>query len=55
MKEKLIDQCQDPTQKFKVELPCQLAERLERHARENDTTIANIIIESLDTFFREND
>ena len=55
MKEKLIDQCQDPTQKFKVELPCQLAERLERHAKENDTTITSIIIESLDTFLRGKD
>ena len=55
MKENLIDQCQDPTQKMKVELPCQLVERLERYAKEKNTTIAGILIESLDHFLREND
>jgi hypothetical protein len=33
------NECSDPTQNFTVELPCQMVERIERYAKENETTV----------------
>ncbi|WP_022667551.1 hypothetical protein [Desulfospira joergensenii] len=53
MKEENISkECSDPTQTFTVELPCQLAERIERYARESGTPISGVLVEALDNFLR---
>jgi hypothetical protein len=44
--------CSDPTQSLSVELPCQLVERVERHAKENGATVDGVLIEALDDFLR---
>ncbi len=53
MIEDIKDQCQDPTQSITIELPCPLAERLERYAKENGTDIPGVLIEALDGFLRK--
>jgi hypothetical protein len=49
------NQCSDPTQNFTVELPCRMVERIERYAKENGTTVGNVLIEALDVFLRKVD
>jgi len=51
--ENFKDQCSDITKEFNINIPCRLAERAEAYASKNDTTIAGVIIEALDTFLRE--
>ena len=46
-------QCNDITKEFNIQIPCLLAERVEAYAKKNNTTIASVIIEALDTFLRE--
>jgi len=46
------NECTDPTQNFTVELPCQMVERIERYAKENETTVEGVLIEALDNFLR---
>ncbi len=53
MTEELKDQCQDPTQSLTVELPCQMVERIERYAKKNETSVAGVLIEALDSFLRK--
>ena len=53
MAEETKDQCQDPTQTLTVELPCQMVERIERYAKDNETDITGVLIESLDSFLRK--
>ena len=55
MSEKTVsNDCLDPTiQSLTVHVPCQLVERVERYARDNDYTIAGVLIEALDKFLRE--
>lgn len=52
MTKEIKDQCQAPTDKLTVELPCQMLERIERYAKENDMDIAGVLIEALDGFLR---
>lgn len=49
----IINECKDPTQTVTIELPCALVERVDNLARENDTTLSNILIEALDNFLRK--
>jgi len=53
MTEETKDQCQDPTQALTVELPCQMVERIERHAKNNETSVAGVLLEALDSFLRK--
>ena len=46
------DQCTDPTQTMTIDIPCALAERVEKYAEENETDFSGVIIEALDTFLR---
>ncbi len=46
------NECSDPTQTLTVELPCQMVERIERYARDNETDITGVLIEALDSFLR---
>ena len=47
-----LTKCSDDTKKITVHLPCQLAERTERYAKENGNTLTGVVIEALDTFLR---
>ena len=51
-KSSLNNQCRDLTQSMTFEIPCGLAERVEKYAEENDTDFSGVIIEALDTFLR---
>jgi hypothetical protein len=44
--------CDDDTQPFTIHLPCRLAERAEKYAKDNDDTVTGVVIEALDTFLR---
>lgn len=47
-----LAECADDTKAITIRLPCQLAERAERYARENGNTVTGVVIEALDTFLR---
>jgi hypothetical protein len=49
------NECADPTQNFTVELPCRMVERIERYAKENGTSVGNVLIEALDGLLRRMD
>lgn len=44
--------CTDATHQITIHLPCRLAERVDKYAIENGTTITNVVIEALDQFLR---
>jgi hypothetical protein len=44
--------CNDDTQQFTIHLPCRLAERAEKYAKDNGHSITGVVIEALDTFLR---
>jgi hypothetical protein len=44
--------CADDTQQITIHLPCRLAERVDKYASENGSTITNVVIEVLDQFLR---
>jgi hypothetical protein len=44
--------CTEDTQTFTIDLPCKLAERIEKYANEMGGTITGVIIEALDVFLR---
>jgi len=45
-------QCADMTKEFSIQIPCILAERVEAYAKDNNTSIAGVVIEALDAFLR---
>ena len=49
----ILKECKDPTQSITVDLPCAMAERIQKLAKEKDTTLSNILIEALDSFLRK--
>jgi hypothetical protein len=51
----ITNQCADPTQTLTVEIPCALAARVERYAKETGSTVTGVLIEALDTFLRKAD
>jgi hypothetical protein len=44
--------CSDDTQQITIHLPCRLAERAKKYAKENGNTVTGMVIEALDTFLR---
>ena len=44
--------CTDDTQLFTIHLPCRLAKRAEKYAKNNGYTVTGVVIEALDTFLR---
>ncbi len=49
----LINECSDPDkQSVTIELPCEMATRVQKLAEANNTTLSNILIEALDSFMR---
>ena len=53
--ENILNECKDPTQSLTIEIPCVMAERVQKLADEKQTTLANILIEALDSFLRKKD
>ncbi len=51
----ILNECKDPTQSITIELPCAMAERVAKLAKEKETPLSNILIEALDTFLRDQD
>ncbi len=47
-----LTSCPDDTKQITIHLPCRLAERVDKFARENSNTITGVVIEALDTFLR---
>jgi predicted transcriptional regulator len=50
--EDILNECLDPKQSITIELPCAMAERVQKLAKENNTNLSNILIEALDSFLR---
>ena len=46
------NKCADDTQQITIHLPCRLAERIDRYASENGSTLTSVVIEALDQFLR---
>ncbi|MFZ5572218.1 MAG: hypothetical protein ACOZF0_17605 [Thermodesulfobacteriota bacterium] len=46
------DQCKSDTQEFVIHIPCRLAERVEKYAKDNGNTVTGVIIEALDALLR---
>ena len=42
----------DNTQQIMIHLPCRLADRVDKYAKENGNTVTGVVIEALDTFLR---
>ncbi len=52
-KDDLINECSDPDiESITIELPCEMATRVQKLAEEHNTTLSNILIEALDSFMR---
>ncbi len=43
----------DGTEQILIHLPCRLAERAEKYAKENGSTVTGVVIEALDAFLRD--
>ena len=53
MTEKAVaDQCLNDTQQFIINIPCRLAERVEKYAKERGDTITGVMIDALDALLR---
>lgn len=48
----VLNECTDPTKSFTIEIPCAMADRILKLAREKDTSLSGILIEALDSFLR---
>ncbi len=48
-----LKECTDPKQSITIDLPCEMAVRVQKLADENKTTLSNILIEALDSFLRK--
>lgn len=44
--------CDNDTQQFTIHLPCRLAERAEKYAKETGNNITGVVIEALDALMR---
>lgn len=44
--------CDDDTQSLTIQLPCQLAKRAEKYAKETGNSITGVVIEALDALLR---
>ncbi len=48
----ILNECLDPKESITIDLPCEMATRVQKLADENNTTLSNIVIEALDAFLR---
>ena len=44
--------CSTETQQITIDIPCRLAQRVQKYAKENGDTITGVVIDALDTFLR---
>ena len=44
--------CSDDTQQFTIHLPCRLAERVDKYAKDKGNTVTGVVIEALDDLLR---
>jgi len=44
----VIHTCADDTEQIIINIPCRLAERAQKYAKENGNTITGVVIEALD-------
>ena len=51
----VLNECTDPTKSFTIEIPCAMADRILKLAREKDTSLSGILIEALDSFLRRSE
>jgi len=47
-KKSKLDQCSNDTQQIVVNIPCQLALRVQKYAAESGNTMTGVVIEALD-------
>ena len=49
----ILKECANPdNQTITIELPCEIAARVQKLAEESNTTLSSILIEALDSFLR---
>jgi len=48
----ILNECSDLKESITIDLPCEMAVRVQKIAKEHNTTLSNIVIEALDTFLR---
>ena len=54
MTEKAVaNQCSNDTKQFIINIPCRLAERAEKYAKERGDTITGVMIDALDAFMMD--
>jgi hypothetical protein len=51
----IVKECSDPTQALTIDIPCVLAKRIERYAKNNEATVTGVMSEALDTFLRKSE
>jgi hypothetical protein len=44
--------CDENTQQFTIHLPCSLAKRIEKYAKESGNSVTGVVIEALDALLR---
>jgi len=51
-RDEILNECSDPKQSITIDLPCEMATRVQKLADENTTSLSNIVIEALNAFLR---
>lgn len=51
-RDEILNECSDPKESITIDLPCEMATRVQKLADENNTSLSNILIEALDAFLR---
>ncbi len=46
-------ECASDTEQFVINIPCRMAKRIEKYAKESGNTITGVVIEALDTLLRD--
>jgi len=49
----VANQCSNDTKQFIIDIPCRLAERVEKYAKERGDTITGVMIDALDAFMMD--
>ncbi|MDO9112035.1 MAG: hypothetical protein Q7U40_15355 [Desulfatirhabdiaceae bacterium] len=53
MENAVADQCSNDTQQFTINIPCRLAKRIEKYAKDRGDTITGVMINALDSFLTD--
>ena len=49
----VAEQCPNDTQQFIINIPCRLAKRVEKYAKDRGDTITGLMIDALDAFLTD--